>query len=129
MKMNKKQIHTKHAPQAIGTYSQAIAVNGLVFISGQIPLTADGELKVSCFSEQSEQVIANLKVICKEAGGSLDHIVKMTVLLTDLSHFSELNEIMAKHFSEPYPARAAFEVSALPKGVGLEIEAVMTESQ
>lgn len=125
--MDKKQIQTNKAPQAIGTYSQAIATSGLVFISGQIPFTAEGDLSYTSFRDQAEQVIANLTAICQEAGGSLDHIVKMTVLLTDLGNFAELNEVMSQHFSEPYPARAAFEVSALPKGVGLEIEAVMVE--
>lgn len=125
--MDKKQIQTNKAPQAIGTYSQAIATSGLVFISGQIPLTAEGDLSYTSFRDQAEQVIANLTAISQEAGGSLDHIVKMTVLLTDLGNFAELNEVMSQHFSEPYPARAAFEVSALPKGVGLEIEAVMVE--
>ena len=126
--MNKQEIQTDKAPQAIGVYSQAIEVPGLVFISGQIPLTPEGELNTASFQIEVEQVIANLQAICQQAGGSLNQIVKMTVLLTDLAKFAELNEIMANHFQKPYPARAAFEVSALPKGVGVEIEAIMAKS-
>jgi len=124
--MNKKAISTKSAPAAIGTYSQAIEAGGMVFLSGQIPLIpdtmalVDGDIRA-----QTEQVFVNLAAVATAAGGTLDDIVKLTVYLTDLSHFPIVNETMTRHFSEPFPARAAIGVSALPKGAGVEVEAIM----
>ena len=103
----KKPIHTNKAPAAIGAYSQAIQWGDIVFISGQIPLNPlTGELMNSTFNDQISQVIDNLESICNEAGGNLDNILKLTIYLTDLSKFDEVNEIMIKRFSEPFPARA-----------------------
>ncbi|MDI1351296.1 MAG: Rid family detoxifying hydrolase, partial [bacterium] len=110
-------INTKEAPAAIGTYSQAIQCGETVYLSGQIPL--DPKTMQLCSDEiklQIEQVVTNLSAVCEAAGGSLANIVKLSVYLTDLTHFPLINEAMSKHFSEPYPARAAIGVSALPKG-------------
>lgn len=121
-----KSIQTLNAPQAIGTYSQAILHENTVYLSGQIPLRP--ETMTMCsenFDEQIEQVIRNLAAVCDAAGGSLCQIVKLTVYLTDLSNFSKVNESMLRHFEAPYPARAVLGVSALPRGAQVEIEAVM----
>ncbi len=121
-----KVISTNKAPSAIGTYSQATKHCPWVFISGQIPLVPetmlmhDGDIR-----EQISQVFENLLGICQAAGGNLSNIMKLTIYLTDLGDFSNINEIMANYFSEPYPARAAVEVSALPKGAAVEIDAIM----
>lgn len=124
--MTKKTIHTDKAPQAIGTYSQAVEHQGLVFVSGQIPLDPDNMEVVSGDIEaQIRRVFDNLSAVCKAAGGSLDDIVKLTIFLTDLGAFPEVNTIMGQYFNEPFPARAAVEVSALPKGVGVEMDAIM----
>ena len=123
----KKQIFTNKAPAAIGPYSQAIQWGDVVFISGQIPLIASsGELNNENFHDQAFQVIDNLEAICMEAGGGLDNILKLTIFLTDLKKFDEVNEIMSKRFSEPFPARATIEVSKLPKGVNIEIDAILS---
>ena len=123
----KKQIFTNRAPAAIGPYSQAIQWGDVVFISGQIPLIASsGELNNETFYDQASQVIDNLEAICIEAGGRLDNILKLTIFLTDLKKFDEVNEIMSKRFSEPFPARATIEVSKLPKGVNIEIDAILS---
>ena len=123
----KKQIFTNKAPAAIGPYSQAIQWGDVVFISGQIPLIASsGELNSETFHDQASQVIDNLEAICIEAGGRLDNILKLTIFLTDLKKFDEVNEIMSKRFSEPFPARATIEVSKLPKGVDIEIDAILS---
>ncbi|WBV66712.1 RidA family protein [Legionella pneumophila] len=116
-------INTKLAPKAIGTYSQAIKSGEIVFLSGQIPL--DPETMQICSDDiklQITQVLENLSAVCEEAGGSLANIVKLNVYLTDLSHFPLINEAMSRYFSEPYPARAAIEVSALPKGAKVEMD-------
>jgi len=123
----KKPIFTNNAPAALGPYSQAIQWGDVVFISGQIPLMpASGELNNKTFHDQVSQVIDNLEAICKEAGGSLNNILKLTIFLTDLSKFDEVNEIMSKRFSEPFPARATVEISKLPKGVDIEMDAILS---
>jgi len=123
----KKPIFTNNAPAALGPYSQAIQWGDVVFISGQIPLMpASGELNNKTFHDQASQVIDNLEAICKEAGGSLNNILKLTIFLTDLSKFDEVNEIMSKRFSEPFPARATVEISKLPKGVDIEMDAILS---
>ena len=121
-------VATDSAPAAIGTYSQAVATtsNQTVYLSGQIPLDpASMELVSTEFSDQARQVFENLQSVCRAAGGSLDQCVKLTIYLTDLNHFAKVNETMAHFVSEPYPARAAIEVSALPKGAQIEIDAIM----
>jgi len=123
----KKPIFTNNAPAALGPYSQAVQWGDVVFISGQIPLIpASGELNNKTFNDQILQVIDNLEAICKEAGGSLDNILKLTIFLTDLSKFDEVNEVMSKRFSEPFPARATVEISKLPKGVDIEMDAILS---
>ncbi|HAU3628640.1 TPA: RidA family protein [Legionella pneumophila] len=122
-------INTKLAPKAIGTYSQAIRSGEIVFLSGQIPL--DPETMQICSDDiklQTTQVLENLSAVCEEAGGSLANIVKLNVYLTDLSHFPLINEAMSRYFSEPYPARAAIEVSALPKGAKVEMDGILVLS-
>ncbi len=122
----KRPISTEAAPAAIGTYSQAVAVPGLVFISGQIPLDpATMEVVSEDVEQQTEQVFRNLAAVAEAAGGSLADLVKLTVYLTDLGDFATVNEVMARHVPEPYPARAAIGVSALPRAVAVEIEAIM----
>lgn len=124
--MNKSIISTDQAPVAIGTYSQAVKVGDLVFISGQIPLNPENmEMVMDSFEAQAIQVFDNLKAIAEAAGGTLNDFVKISVLLSDLEHFAKVNEIMAEYFEAPYPARAAYAVKALPKGADIEIEAVM----
>jgi len=124
--MNKVIISTDNAPAAIGPYSQAVKVGATVYLSGQIPLNPnDMEIVSESFSEQAEQVFKNLAAVAQVAGGNLSNAVKLTVYLTDLNNFAGLNEVMSNYFSEPYPARAAIEVSALPKGALIEIDAVL----
>ena len=124
--MSKETLHTSQAPAAIGTYSQAVRHQGLVFISGQIPLVPESmEIVEGGIEAQILRVFENLSAICKAADGSLDDIVKLTVFLTDLGNFPQVNTIMGQYFSEPYPARAAVEVSALPKGVDVEMDAIL----
>lgn len=126
--MSKKIISTAKAPQAIGTYSQAVEHNGLVFLSGQIPLDPESMEVVSGGIEaQIRQVFENLSAVCVAAGGSLDDIVKLSVFLTNMGDFPHVNSIMEQYFSEPYPARAAIEVSALPKGVNVEMDAILAQ--
>lgn len=123
--MQKKVIHTQKAPQAIGTYSQAISVNGFLFLSGQIPLDPTTMTLVpGGISAQTKQVFQNIQAVLEEAGAALQHVVKLTIYLTNLAHFAKVNEIMAEIFAQPYPARAVVQVSALPKGAEIEIEAV-----
>ena len=123
----KKPIFTNKAPAALGPYSQAIQWGDVVFISGQIPLNPlTGELNNQTFKDQAVQVIDNLEAICNEAGGNLDNILKLTIFLTDLSKFNEVNEIMASRFSEPFPARATVEISKLPKEVEIEMDAILS---
>lgn len=123
---NKAIISTTNAPAAIGTYSQAVKVNNTVYLSGQIPLDpASMELVSEDAEAQIEQVFQNLAAVCEAAGGSLGDIVKLNIFLTDLGQFALVNEVMARHFEAPYPARAAVEVSALPKGVQVEMDGIM----
>lgn len=124
--MSKNIISTDKAPQAIGTYSQAVRHGGLVFISGQIPLDPENmEIVPGGIEAQIRRVFDNLSAVCAAAGGSLDDIVKLTIFLTDLGDFSQVNTIMGQYFNTPYPARAAVEVSALPKGVSVEMDAIL----
>lgn len=124
--MTRVVISTDKAPAAIGTYNQAIKVGTTVYLSGQIPLVPETmEIISDDFNEQAEQVFKNLSAVCEAAGGSLANAVKLNIFLTDLGNFAAVNEIMAKHVSEPYPARAAVQVSALPKGVQIEIDGVL----
>jgi len=119
-----KIIETDNAPKAIGTYSQAVKVNGFLFISGQIPLDPSTMELVEGIENQINQVFENIKQILKADGMDFSNVVKLSVLLEDLSHFEKVNEIMATTFSQPYPARAAYEVSKLPKGSSVEIETI-----
>ena len=124
--MSKKAIHTDRAPAAIGTYSQAVRHAELVFLSGQIPLDpASMELLATDIDAQIKQVFENLSAVCSAAGGSLNDILKLTVFLTDMSDFPRVNEIMAGYFDQPYPARAAVGVAQLPRGVAVEMDAIM----
>ena len=123
----KKPIFTSKAPAAIGPYSQAVQWGDVVFISGQIPLDPEnGELNNATFEDETNQVLDNLEAICQEAGGTLDHILKLTIYLTDLSKFDVVNSIMASRFSEPFPARATLEISKLPKEVSIEMDAILS---
>ena len=122
----KQTIHSEQAPAAIGSYSQAVRHGNTVYLSGQIPLVpATGELLDAPIAEQIAQVLDNIQAVCQAAGGSLDQIVKLNVFLTDLGDFSQVNTVMAEYFSEPYPARAAIGVAALPKAARVEMDAVM----
>ena len=124
--MSKQTINTDNAPQAIGTYSQAVNHQGMVFVSGQIPLDPETMEMVSGGIEaQIKRVFDNLSAICLAAGGSLDDIVKLTVYLVDMGDFPQVNTIMAQYFLAPYPARAAVGVSALPKGAEVEMDAIL----
>jgi len=124
--MQKTIISTDKAPAAIGTYSQAVKAGNTVYISGQIPLNpATMEMVTDSFENQAVQVFENLKAVAEAADGSLSDFVKITVLLSDMAYFAQVNEVMAKYFEAPYPARAAFAVKALPKDADIEIEAVM----
>ncbi len=124
-----KVINTENAPAAIGTYSQARSTENLVFISGQIPLDpASMEIVNGDFKDRARRVFMNIQSIAEEAGGSLNDICKLTIFLTDLNDFSAVNEVMEECFNSPYPARAALEVSALPKGVDIEAEAILVIS-
>ena len=125
--MQKTVIKTDRAPAAIGTYSQAVRAGNTVYLSGQIPLDPDsGELVTGDIAVQIRQVFDNLTAVAEAAGGSLDDAVKLTVYLTDLGHFSAVNEIMAEYFSEPYPARAAVGVASLPRNAEVEAEAILS---
>ena len=123
----KKPKFTSKAPAAIGPYSQAVQWGDVVFISGQIPLNPEnGQLNNATFEDETNQVLDNLEAICQEAGGTLDHILKLTIYLTDLSKFDVVNSIMASRFSEPFPARATLEISKLPKEVSIEMDAILS---
>lgn len=124
--MAKEIISTDKAPQAIGTYSQAVKVGTTVYMSGQIPLVpetmemVDGDIK-----SQIHRVFQNLQAVAEAAGGSLGDVSKLNIFLTDLSNFPHVNEVMAEYFQQPYPARAAIGVAALPKDAGVEMDAVL----
>lgn len=127
--MSKHAIHTDAAPAAIGTYSQAIRTGDTVYLSGQIPLDpatmqiVDGDMEARIV-----RVFENLKAVCVAAGGSLGDIVKLNIFLTDLGHFALVNEVMARYFEQPYPARAAIGVASLPRDAGVEMDGVMVRS-
>jgi len=124
--MSKDIVSTDKAPQAIGTYSQAVRHGGLVFLSGQIPLDpASMEVVPGGIENQIRRVFENLAAVCTASGGSLDDIVKLTVFLTDMGDFPHVNTIMGQYFTAPYPARAAVQVAALPKGVNVEMDAIL----
>lgn len=124
--MSKNIIHTELAPKAIGTYSQAVRHGDLVFLSGQIPLLPDTmEMVDGGIEAQIRQVFENLSAVCTAAGGSLDDILKLTIYLTDMGDFPQVNTIMEQYFSPPYPARAAIGVAALPKNARVEMDAIM----
>ncbi|WP_434931010.1 RidA family protein [Shewanella sp. HL-SH5] len=119
-------IATDKAPQAIGTYSQAVKVGTTVYLSGQIPLDPKTMTMVSDeFSAQVVQVFENLTAVCDAAGGKMSDIVKLNIFLTDLSHFTTVNDIMSRYFQQPYPARAAIGVKELPKGSLVEMDGIM----
>jgi reactive intermediate/imine deaminase len=119
-------IQTDQAPQAIGTYSQAVRVGDTVYLSGQIPLDpASGTLVEGDIEQEISRVFDNLKAVAEAAGGSLNDVVKLNIFLTDLSHFATVNQIMARYFAEPYPARAALGVAALPRAARVEMDGVM----
>ena len=123
----KKPISTNKAPAAIGPYSQAIQWGDLVFISGQVAfIPSTTELNNDTFENEVNQVIDNLDAICKEAGGNLDNILKLSIFLTDLSNFDAVNNLMKQRFSEPFPARSTIEVSRLPKDVNIEMDAILS---
>ncbi|ARB44123.1 RidA family protein [Alloalcanivorax xenomutans] len=123
---NRSVINTDRAPAAIGTYSQAIKAGSTVYLSGQIPLDpATMTLVEGDMEAQIRRVFDNLAAVCEAAGGGLQDIVKLNIFLTDLSHFALVNEVMASYFQQPYPARAAIGVAALPKGAGVEMDGIM----
>ncbi|MBT3058630.1 MAG: RidA family protein [gamma proteobacterium symbiont of Ctena orbiculata] len=124
--MSREIIRTDQAPQAIGTYSQGVRVGDTVYLSGQIPLVPETmEMVDGDMEQQIRRVFDNLQAVARAAGGSLGDVVKLNVFLTDLEHFPVVNQVMADYFSEPYPARAAIGVAALPKDAGVEMDAVM----
>jgi reactive intermediate/imine deaminase len=123
--MSRTTVSTANAPSAIGTYSQAVNVNGTVYLSGQIPLDPTTMEIVDGTREQVDRVFRNLRAVAEAAGGDFSKIVKLNVYLTDLANFPVVNEVMGGYFSEPYPARAAVGVAALPKGATVEIEGIM----
>lgn len=124
--MSRTPIHTQHAPAAIGTYSQAIRAGNTLYLSGQIPLDpktmqmVEGDIDAHII-----RVFENLKAVAEAGGGTLAQVVKLNVFLTDLGHFARVNEIMARYFQQPYPARAAIGVAALPKGAQVEMDAII----
>ncbi len=123
--MAKEIIATNNAPSAIGTYSQAVKIDNTVYISGQIPLDPATMEVVSGIEAAIRRVFENVKAVAEASGGSIQDAVKLTVFMTDLGNFAQVNEIMAEYFDAPYPARAVVEVAALPKGVPVEIEAIL----
>lgn len=125
--MIRQIVSTDKAPKAIGTYSQAVRTGTTVYLSGQIPLDpATGQLIENDIDAEIRRVFENLKAVAEAAGGTLANVVKFNVYLTDLGHFSKVNEIMAQYVSEPYPARAAVQVAALPRGSRVEIECILS---
>ena len=123
--MSKKTIKTDNAPAAIGPYSQAVVTGGLLFTSGQLPIDpATGKIPEGAIEDKAHIVFKNLEAIAKEAGTSLDNAVKVTVYLADINDFQAINQVYAQYFKEPYPARSAFQVAALPLGADIEVEAI-----
>ena len=124
--MSRSTIHTENAPAAIGTYSQAIKVRSTVYLSGQIPLDQKTmEMQSKNFATETHQVFKNLSSVAEAAGGSLRDVVKLNIYMIDFGNFAELNEIMSEYFSEPYPARVAVQVAALPKGAAVEMDGII----
>jgi len=123
--MSKTVIHSDNAPAAIGTYSQAIKAGNTVYMSGQIPLDPQTMELVEGFEAQTVQVFENLKAVAEAAGGSLKDIVKLNIFLTDLGNFATVNEVMSRYFQQPYPARAAIGIAALPKAAQVEMDSIM----
>jgi len=124
--MSREIIHTSNAPEAIGTYSQAIKVGDVVYMSGQIPLVPETMTVIEGdFATQVRRVFDNLSAVAVAAGGSLQDVVKLNIYLTDLAHFGTVNEIMAEYFQQPYPSRAAIGVASLPKDVPVEMDAIL----
>ncbi|PHV12010.1 RidA family protein [Chitinimonas sp. BJB300] len=123
--MSKQIIHSDHAPKAVGTYSQAVKVGNTVYLSGQIGLEPTTGEMLEGFEAQAHRVFENLRAVCRAAGGDLKDIVKLGVFVTDLGNFAKLNEIMGQYFEAPFPARAAIQASALPKGALVEADGVM----
>lgn len=124
--MTRQSIHTDRAPQAIGTYSQAVRAGNTVYLSGQVPFEPSTMQLVSGdFEAQVRRVFENLKAVAEAAGGSLAHAVKFTIFLTDLGNFAKVNEIMALYCEKPYPARSTIGVASLPRGAQVEIECVL----
>ena len=122
----KSIISTDKAPSAIGTYSQAVKVKNTVYLSGQIPLVVETmQVVEGDFAAQAHQVFKNLSAVCEAAGGEINDMVKVNIFLTDLENFATVNEVMSQYFNEPYPARAAIQVSRLPKDVDIEIDGVV----
>jgi len=126
--MSKTVITSPNAPAAIGTYSQAIKAGNTVYLSGQIPLDPATMELVEGFEEQTIQVFENLKAVIEAAGGSFQDVVKLNIFLTDLSHFAKVNEVMGRYFQQPYPARAAIGVAALPRGAMVEMDGILVLS-
>ncbi|ACL70837.1 RidA family protein [Halothermothrix orenii] len=122
--MEKTKINTTKSPAAIGPYSQAIKVGNMIFTSGQIPFTPEGELVSEDVQEQARQSLTNIKNILEEAGSSMDKVIKCTVFIDDINDFGLVNEVYQEFFNEPYPARSCVEVAHLPKDVKVEIEAI-----
>jgi reactive intermediate/imine deaminase len=123
--MSKQAVHSKHAPAALGPYSQAVRAGNTVYLSGQLGLDpATGNLAEG-IAAQTHQVFRNLRAVAQAAGGELDDIVKLTILMVDLADFATVNEIMATYFEPPYPARATYQVAALPKAAQLEVEGIL----
>ena len=124
--MARQPVSTDQAPAAIGPYSQAVRSGNLVFLSGQIPLDpATGELVDGDISAQARQVFANLRAVCEAAGGSLDGVVRVGIYLMDLADFAAVNAVMAEVFAAPYPARSTIQVSGLPRGARVEVDAIL----
>lgn len=124
--MSREIIHTSNAPEAIGTYSQAVKVGDIVYLSGQIPLVPETMTVIEGdFATQVRRVFDNLSAVAAASGGSLQDVVKLNIYLTDLAHFGTVNEIMADYFDQPYPARAAIGVASLPKDVPVEMDAIL----
>lgn len=124
--MSRSIVNTAHAPKAVGTYSQAVKCGSTVYLSGQIPLDpATGELVQGPMEAQVRRVFENMQAVVTAAGGTFAQVAKVTVFLCDLTHFPVLNKVMAEYFSEPYPARSAVQVAALPKGAQVEIECIL----
>ena len=121
----KTSIHSDQAPKAVGTYSQAVKIGNTVYLSGQIGIDPVSSILAEGFNAQAHRVFQNLRAVCQAAGGDLQNIAKLGVFVTNLSNFAELNDIMGQYFTEPFPARAAVEASALPKGALVEADAIM----